>query len=175
MDSPHPAVYEQSSINYALQKEILLMCEIDQILRMQYFESGDEKIKDEYKRIDQLHYVRLQEIINQYGWPGYKLVGENGSFSFWLLVQHTDDVLFQKKCLELLKLAVLHNDAKAENIAYLTDRILVNEGKSQVYGTQLMDEEGIPYPIEDEEHVNERRKEMDMSTLEEYLEWIPRK
>lgn len=170
----YPSAYEQTAINYALQKEILLMCEIDQTLRRQYFESGDESIKDEYKRIDKLHYARLQEIIHQFGWPGYKLVGEEASFSFWLLVQHTDELPFQKKCLGLLKIAVQENDAKPENLAYLTDRILINEGKPQVYGTQITDE-GTPYPIEDEEHVNERREEVGLCTLEEYLEWIPRK
>ncbi|MCH8150001.1 MAG: hypothetical protein IH987_18820 [Planctomycetes bacterium] len=44
----------------------------------------------------------------------------------------------------------------------------------QLYGTQflLMDGKNQPRPIEDPEHVDERREEMGMSTLAEYMETL---
>jgi hypothetical protein len=64
--------------------------------------------------------------------------------------------------------------AHRADIAYLTDRVLVNTGKPQVYGTQFQSEGGIrkPRPIRDPENVDERRNEMGLTTLAEYTEFL---
>ena len=53
----------------------------------------------------------------------------------------------------------------------LTDRVLLNSGESQVYGTQFQrDESGdglIPRPISDPETVEERRAAVGLDTLAE--------
>ena len=55
----------------------------------------------------------------------------------WVLAQHLDEELaLQRQCLGLLEGAVADGEADAESLAYLTDRVLVNEGKPQRYGTQ---------------------------------------
>ena len=57
-------------------------------------------------------------------------------------------------------------------LAYLTDRILIDEGKPQRYGTQgraLENGEIVPYPIEDEGHVNDRRTALGLNSIEEYF------
>ena len=50
------------------------------------------------------------------------------------------------------------------------------EGRPQVYGTQMTaDQDGAPvaWPIEDEEHVEERRRAMGMPSIAEYLQaWM---
>ena len=56
----------------------------------------------------------------------------------------------------------------------LEDRILVRNGKKQVYGTQLHsgpDTGGklVLAPIEDEEHVDKRRASVGLMPLKEYL------
>ena len=58
------------------------------------------------------------------------------------------------------------------NIAYLEDRVKVHTGQPQVYGTQfkLIDGKFIPDEIEDPQQVDERRKEMCMTTLNENVE-----
>jgi hypothetical protein len=78
---------------------------------------------------------------------------------------------FKKKCLPLLTAAVKKNDASAQDLAYLVDRVRVADKKPQVYGTQLDQVDGKlkPKPIEDEEHVDERRKEIGLTPLSEYL------
>ena len=60
------------------------------------------------------------------------------------------------------------------DIAYLTDRVHVNEEKPQVFGTQFHVVEGVrkPRPIRDSERVDERRKSMGLSTLNEYTEFM---
>lgn len=55
------------------------------------------------------------------------------------------------------------------NLAYLTDRILVNEGCQQCYGTQL-GEDFSPRPIYDESTVDVRRAAAGLPPLAEYVE-----
>jgi hypothetical protein len=57
-------------------------------------------------------------------------------------------------------------DAKKEDVAYLTDRIMIKERGVQLYGTQV--NTYTPYPIIDSVNVNKRRADMGLGTLEEY-------
>ena len=57
----------------------------------------------------------------------------------WLMAQHAiHDPEFQRECLGLLEAAVWQGEASPRNLAYLTDRVLVHEGRPQRYGTQFM-------------------------------------
>ncbi|CDR34848.1 DUF6624 domain-containing protein [Criblamydia sequanensis] len=162
-----------SQFNKALQDELLEMQEQDQKARFSLM-SHKEPSKELYeniKKIDVRNGKRLKTIINQYGWPGVSLVGLEGASAFWILVQHQDqDVDFQKECLELLKEAVNQYEASLQSQAYLTDRVKVNEGKPQIYGTQWVQKEGnfCLYPVEDIEHLDKRRLQMGLNTIAEY-------
>ena len=61
------------------------------------------------------------------------------------------------------------------NIAYLTDRVAVNEGRTQIYGTQFFTNEHykiIPRSILDEEKIEEKRKEMGLEPFDIYAQKI---
>jgi hypothetical protein len=62
-------------------------------------------------------------------------------------------------------------EVSQSNIAYLTDRVLLAEGKNQMYGTQLKDVDGKPkpLPIEDEANVDQRHSEVGLPPLAEIL------
>lgn len=167
--------------NENLRIEIHAMREIDQAARLlvvEYHErNGWDKplpsdIYDLNVNIDKENNPKLKFIIETYGWPGYSIVGKEGSNDFWLLVQHQDrDLDFQKECLRLLARAVEENDASPENLAYLTDRVRKNEGKPQLYATQWTQSENGKlklYPVEDIEHLDERLQSMGMPSLEDY-------
>jgi hypothetical protein len=116
------------------------------------------------ERMDARHRRAMKKIVSRYGWPGEKLVGELGAQAAWLLVQHSDhDRAFQKQCLRLLEEAVQNHDAQAHHLAYLTDRVCVGDGLPQRYGTQL------EYPIDDAEHVDDRRAAVGLEPLAKYL------
>lgn len=155
-----------------LQMELLEMSENDQAVRMELIHTVDAKARAELiqkaTEIDDFHSIRLKEIIALYGWPGYSRVGPEGSQAFWLLVQHTPDLLFQSQCLEFLEDAVLNHEASPIHLAYLKDRVYVRAGKNQIYGTQVKEDLTF-HPIEDEEHVDERRAAIGLPPLEEYL------
>ena len=126
-------------------------------------------VSAEMSAVDNKNRTAFKEIVQEYGWPGVSLVGKQGANAAWLLVQHSDaDHDFQVSCLELME-AMPEGEIEKQQIAYLTDRILVAEKKPQRYGTQ-MDAEFQPKPIEDPEQVDERRAEVGLPPLQEYLQ-----
>lgn len=63
-------------------------------------------------------------------------------------------------------------EVEKSSIAYLTDRVRVNRGQPQIYGTQFTiydNGEYGPRTIEDVENVDERRREMGIkASFEDY-------
>jgi RND family efflux transporter MFP subunit len=132
----------------------------------------DEPAVTQMQKIDRDNTAWLKGIVEAKGWPGKSLVGTDGAQAAWLVVQHADlDRAFQKQCLELIRTAFKKGETTGEQVAYLTDRVRVGEKQKQLYGTQFRVVNGKyePQPIEDEEHVDERRKQMGMIPLAEYL------
>jgi hypothetical protein len=120
--------------------------------------------------------ARLEEILAEHGWPGFDLVGEDGSTAAWVIAQHADtDVELQERALELLRAAVAGGQASPGDLAYLEDRVAVKHGEDQLYGTQISCDAGtgppVPQtPIADEATVDERRAEAGLPPLADYLE-----
>lgn len=122
---------------------------------------------------------RLIAVMDKYGFPGYDLVGKKGSNNFWLMVQHCDkDVGFQQRVLKTMKAEISKNNADPKNFAYLTDRVLLNTGQKQIYGTQVtynLDScQAIPKPMKDSLSVDIRRAALGLETIEAYLNWMSR-
>ena len=125
------------------------------------------------QRVDPNNTAWTKEVLDKHGWPGFSLVGREGAQAAWLLVQHADvDVGFQRWGLDQLTAAYEKGDATAADVAYLTDRVLVAEGKPQRYGTQFwtVDGELRPRPIEQEAEVDQRRAEMGLEPMAVYAE-----
>jgi len=114
----------------------------------------------------------LRQVIADVGWPGKSLVGEDGAQAAWLLAQHADsDPAFQRRCLDLLTAAAERGEATIVQQAYLTDRVLLHEGKPQEYGTQAIARDGRfePRKLRDPDHVDQRRASVGLGSLAEYL------
>jgi hypothetical protein len=108
---------------------------------------------------------RLAQIIDQVGWPGIALVGEDGAAAAFLIAQHADhDPEFQMRCAELINGAFARGDAQARHAAYLSDRAgIIDEQGLQLFGTQG----GHGYTAEQEATIDARRVAMGMETLAE--------
>jgi hypothetical protein len=72
---------------------------------------------------------------------GRQFVGEAGAHAAWLLAQHAPPD-FQEQCLPLIEDAVARGDASRRDLAYLTDRVLMDRGQPQIYGTQYLVKDG---------------------------------
>jgi len=160
-------------MNDQLHDELMAQMEKEQNLRGALSDSPDDiQLLMRMAEADAQNTMWLDEVIQQQGWPTKSLGGEDGAQAAFLIVQHSPAPQFQKKCLELLERAVKQNEADIINLVYLTDRIRTFEGKPQVYGTQgQTNADGliIPFPIEDEEHVDERRKAIGLEPIAEYF------
>ena len=125
--------------------------------------------------VDGANTKRMKAIVARYGWPGNSLVGQDGANAAWLLVQHADrDLAFQAQCLALMN-AMATDEVARPDLALLTDRVLVAQGKKQRYGTQFGGIVGQPdsmtmKPTEDEAHLDERRAAMGLPPIAEYRE-----
>lgn len=120
------------------------------------------------------HYHQLKTIFESTGFPGEDRVGKAGSKNFWLMVQHLDKWPdFQQQVLNGMQKEVAKHNAAAKDFAYLTDRVRLNTGQKQVYGTQVTYNtdscQAIPRALENPETVNQRRAAVDLEPLEKYL------
>ncbi|MDC8100576.1 DUF6624 domain-containing protein [Chryseobacterium rhizosphaerae] len=81
---------------------------------------------------------RAELLYKKYGYLGFDKVGEKGETQFWVIVQHSDkSVDFQNKVLKSLKKEVSKKNASPDNYALLYDRVKVNNGEKQLFGTQV--------------------------------------
>ena len=162
--------------NPALSNELLKMKEEDLNTRTMLVEKGELfNSKNDYhptmKAVHEKNNKRIKEIIREYGWPGYSLVGKDACHAAWLIVQHAVlDSGMQKNALKLLKQAASTNEADMKMVAFLEDRLLMMDGKSQIYGTQHIIDKStdklVPYTITDAKNVDVRRAQIGMEPLE---------
>lgn len=168
-----------------LATELLKRMEEDQVARRLFtdllkqsqgkpkeaIEKEQAELTKKLKAVDEGNRLWLSEQIKQFGWPGKSLVGEQAAHAAWLLVQHADaDPEFQERCLELMK-AAPSGEVTPIDIAYLTDRVLVARGQPQVYGTQCEEVDGRfqPRACVDPQSLDQRRKEVGLQPIKEYL------
>ena len=170
----------EASYNKPLKEELESIYVKDQMLR-QMLDCAEEKFgrdSEEMKyywglisKEDEANEKRVLEIIDEYGWPGKSLVGGKANAAVWLVVQHAP-LETQVKYLPLLQESVKNGESRGSNLALLEDRILMRQGKKQIYGSQIRTDpetgEAYVYPIEDPENVNKRRAEVGLGTIEEY-------
>lgn len=159
-----------------LRSELLTMIREDYRVREELARDGSlfDGYHDSMREVHDRNAARLEEIVGRYGrWPGRELTGEDGAEASFLIAQHAiAQPSFQRSALELLREAVDRGDVPLRHYAHLEDRIRTLEGKPQRYGTQFdWDPDGqmSPMPLEDPEHVDERRAEVGLMPLEEAI------
>jgi Family of unknown function (DUF6624) len=172
---PHPI----PSTPDALAGELAIMVEADQEARFATMEPSGGMPKFALFRklyaIDHANTERMKRIVDRFGWPTISKFGKESAHRAWLLVQHADaQPDFQRRCLDLMKPLLEKDEVLKENYAYLKDRVLLAEGKKQIYGTQFHTVGGVfqPRPLIDPDNVDKRRAEMGMVSIEEYKTWF---
>jgi hypothetical protein len=160
-------------MNAALRDELVKMAEEDKRVRAELVADGTSfhGYHPTMRAVHDRNAARLTEIIEQHGWPGRSLVGEDGSWAAWLIVQHAiAHPELQRRGLLLLQEAAARGEVPTAEVALLHDRICFFEGGPQRYGTQYDWTEGgelAPWTIEDEAGVDERRRAVGLPPLAE--------
>lgn len=134
---------------------------------------GKQGYHPRMEAVHKINAAHLATIIEQHGWPGRSLVGDDGAEAAWLIAQHSiGNPTFMRQCLSLLKQAASHGEVLRWQPAMLEDRIRMFEGKPQIYGSQFQpDESGqvVPYPIDSPGEVEDRRREVGLNSLKEKI------
>ena len=165
-----------------LRADIERMVAVDQAVQLEIGQrqaAGHAVGPTDFARRDSVFSVNLERmrvILAHYGWPGRRLVGEEGSHGAWLLLQHADrDTALQRTALDLLTQAVSAGDAAGKDLAYLTDRVRIAEGRLQLYGTQLdYDSRGCASPkaSENPAQLDTRRAAMGLEPISVYVQRV---
>lgn len=188
---------QKTKFNIELKKELDQMLFTDQIYR-EYIDNGitEERRKEIAKltkqdpeflhqnifkiitTTDSLNFSKIEKIIEKYGYPGKSLVGEPTNETAFYIIQHNPDKI--PKYYPMVENVAKKGELPFVLAAMMLDRKLANEGKEQIYGTQVYGkriinkktgkEEFFQYvvPIKDAKNVNKLRKEAGFkSTVEE--------
>lgn len=124
------------------------------------------------QRNDSINELEVTKILDERGWLGSDLIGQQGNITLFLVIQHAGlDV--QKKYLPMLKDAVRKGNAQPSNLALLEDRVALRSGKPQIYGSQIgQDPDTKKYelqPMIEPRKVNERRASVGLDSIEDYI------
>ncbi len=116
---------------------------------------------------------RTKKLYSKYGYLGYNEVGKENSSKFWITIQHADnDLNFQKEILKSLKKQIKKGNASKSNYAILEDRIAINSGQKQRFGTQVTyNKLGQAIPrngLIDSANIEKLRAEYELPTFKEY-------
>jgi len=164
-----------------------LMASLDTILnddqngRMQLDSIGrklgreSSQFKDLWKTIsgkDSINVAKVARILDERGWPGSDIVGEEGNKTVSLVIQHAD-LKTQEKYLPMMREAVRQKKSPAGDLAMLEDRVAIRNGRKQRYGTQVKRKPNGEFyvaPLEDPDNVNRRRlEEVNLPEIESYV------
>lgn len=154
----------------------------DQALRMQIQETeektGPESIESkqlwmQIERKDSINLIKVKAILDKYGWLGPDVVGNQGSSTLFLVIQHAN-LKTQEAYLPMMRDAVKKGKAAGSNLALLEDRIEIGNGRKQIYGSQIeMDKDNKYYvsPLLDPDNVDKRRAAVGLEPMADYVKF----
>lgn len=163
-----------------LKNELKELVKIDQIAAYipqgKYKEYTQEQWQKFQDSVFTNNKIVVEKMFRKYGFLGFDKVGEDGSHDFWLIVQHCGKYAeFQKEVLKSMDKEVKKRNASPNNYAYLYDRVKVNAGEKQLFGTQVTYETettGRAVPkigLVDSANIDRLRKEYNLEPLKNYL------
>lgn len=124
-----------------------------------------------HKEMEKVHIEnagKLSALIEKNGFPVLSNAGEKGTRLAWVIVMHAISLPdFMRTSLTQMRLAAASQDYPLDLLATIEDRVLIFEGKGQLYGTQYdwQDGELKPNPIQDISSLPYRRRSMGLPPM----------
>lgn len=129
----------------------------------------------EMRRVDADNVAFLTGVVEELGWIDAVRFGSEASDAAFLIVQHCPDLRLMRTALPLVEADVRAGRLDGQLYALLFDRLQLNLGYLQRYGSQVgsSDEHGpVVLPCEDLARVDERRAELGLIPLADYLDVV---
>ncbi len=118
------------------------------------------------RSIDMDNLQKVVSIMERCPFPDKNVVGEQAVQAIWLVLQHSN-LKYLKLYLPFLQKKAQEGVYQKSTIALSEDRVLMWEGKPQIYGSQVMNNE--LYDLEEPEYVDYRRAQVGLGPLSEYV------
>jgi hypothetical protein len=121
--------------------------------------------------LDAKNLMWLKALVRDKGIPTVDQVGENGVKWTWLLVQHASrDPQLQAAVLPMFVKRYEAGELSGDDVAKLTDRILVAQGKPQRFGTQFnwLSGQFEHHPAADVSQIEAHRQELGLMPMSDY-------
>ena len=141
----------------------------DQAVRTNADRRGDMAAVD----ADNTKYLRA--LVTDLGWIDAKRFGKQTATNAFLIVQHSGDLRLMQAALPEIEKDMKAGAGDPQDYALLYDRLKLNLGERQRYGSQIgQDKDGnsVVLPLEDKAKVEEFRKAIGLFPLSEYLKFF---
>lgn len=119
----------------------------------------------------------LRNLVAQVGWIDAERFGYATANAAFFLVQHSWEVPLMMAALPWIEKDVVAGRTEGEDYALLFDRIQLATGEKQRYGTQVgidLSNSAFVFPVEDSARVDERRRELGLMPIAEYVSLVAR-
>jgi hypothetical protein len=155
-----------------LRKELQERFAADQRVRKDYLAAPhDAAVARRMDQLDARNLDWVKALVRENGIPTAEQVGENGVKWAWLLVQHAGrDPQLQATVLPMFVKRYEAGELSGDDVAKLTDRILVAQGKPQRFGTQFswLSGQFEHHPAADVAQIDAHRRELGLMPMSDY-------
>lgn len=136
----------------------------------------DEAMAERVKAAREKNTAALCPILKEFGWPVAGLVGQDGAAAAFYLLRNSSSFELQRDLLPVVVAATKAGEITRSDFATYYDRLRLNVGLKQLFGTQAGIANGflVLYPIENHERVDERRKQYGLEPLADYVRTLER-
>lgn len=140
----------------------------DSVVRYKFIHATDITVRDSMRvlmaAMDSVNTLKLETLIKEQGLPTFLNVGYEGFYSAYIIMMHIDSEL-QDSLIEKFIPLMETGEVPRDKMAYLMDRSLIRKKLPQRYGCQIY-RSGKSQPIEDIDHLNERREAMGLCPVD---------
>ena len=173
--------YGQDFQKDSLKKELSEIYKSDQLSRAEMAKINPTELRivelvNKQDKIDSVNLIRVVKILDSIGYPVKSEYGDSAGLGTFHVIQHST-AAYQEKYLPLFQKAAKNNELEWKWVAMMTDRVRLNKGLKQIYGTQIhpgkdpetgyLTNKAEIAPIEDEKNVNKRRAKVGLRPIEE--------
>lgn len=152
------------------QMETVNCDSIDPVLKEVY--RKDQEVRKGFgdmMLVDQQNRKTVVSLLERCGFPQADEVNGTSYNAIFLVLQHSPGPIMGYYYREVEK-AVAAGKINRSTFALMQDRLLMDFGYKQVYGTQIRNDQ--LYELQDPDHVNQRRAEVGLGPIETYVQYF---
>jgi len=154
------------------QREQALQAKIDEASDQFGDEQALFELDEQQQKMHVEHMTKLEEVMSSAGWISSKKYGKTACEQALAIMKNAPGERLEQHLDTVLK-AAENGEANPSDAAYIHDKVLMYQGKKQLYGTQIAfnEKKGINdvYPIQDEANVDTRRAKVGLGPLADAL------